>query len=148
MDPLSEQSLSARVVKRMLDNDPFSRWLGINVLELGPGKCILSMVLRPEMMNGFSIAHGGISYSLADSCLAFAANGHGMQSVSLETSIAHLSPVRAGDILISEAKEEHRTRRTAHYRIEIREKENNTIVALFKGIIYITEKPWFPEEAK
>jgi len=147
MDPLNQNSLSARVVKRMLENDPFSKWLGIEVLELAAGKCKLAMTLRPEMLNGFAIAHGGISYSLADSCLAFAANGYGMQSVSLETSIAHLSPAKAGDVMVAEAIEEHRTRRTAHYRVEVRKHDDNSMLALFRGLIYITEKPWFPNEA-
>jgi acyl-CoA thioesterase len=62
------------IVHKMFDNDAFSKWLGIVVEEISEGKCVLSMTIRKEMTNGFGIAHGGITYSLADSALAFAAN--------------------------------------------------------------------------
>ena len=61
------------------------------------------MVVRKEMANGFHIAHGGISFSLADSAIAFAANAFGRHAVSLNTSIRHLKPVFVGDTLIAEA---------------------------------------------
>jgi hypothetical protein len=73
-------TLAQRVVARMYDNDPFSIWLGIERVAIDTGRCALRMTVRPEMLNGFAIAHGGITYSLADSCLAFAANSHGIQA--------------------------------------------------------------------
>ena len=79
--------LAKKVVDKMMDGDAFSRWLGIEVLEISEGFCKLQMKVRDEMTNGFAIAHGGIAYSLADSCLAFAANSYGIQDVSVETSI-------------------------------------------------------------
>src|SRR5262245_38651411 len=96
---MGTQELAARVVSRMYDNDPFSIWLGIERLVVEPGRCVLRMTVRNEMLNGFSIAHGGITYSLADSCLAFASNSHGIQAVSIETTIAHTRQVKEGDVL-------------------------------------------------
>ena len=81
--------LPKEIVKQMIENDAFSKWLGLEILELSKGFCKLKMVVRKEMTNGFSIAHGGISYSLADSALAFAANSEGTHSLSIETSISH-----------------------------------------------------------
>ncbi|SVD73081.1 uncharacterized protein METZ01_LOCUS425935, partial [marine metagenome] len=89
----------------MLGGDAFSQWLGIEVLEISVGFCKLKMTVRDEMTNGFKIAHGGIAYSLADSCLAFAANSDGVQSVSVETSISHTKKVVSGDTLTATTKE-------------------------------------------
>jgi len=87
----------------MMKNDAFSQWLGITVVSNAPGEAVLKMTVRDEMTNGFHIAHGGISYALADSALAFAANGGGRQSLSIETSIHHLLAVRAGEELTASA---------------------------------------------
>ena len=139
------QSLAERVVARMYDHDPFSIWLGIERLLVAPGRCELRMTVREEMLNGFSIAHGGITYSLADSCLAFAANSHGIQSVSVETSISHTRPVKAGDVLTASSEEMSLSRSIGIYHITVRDQDDRT-VALFKGTVYRTGKPWFPDE--
>src|SRR5678816_4709885 len=80
------------IVDRMYNEDYFSQWLGIQRLEEEPGFCILQLEVRPEMTNGFGIAHGAITYALADSALAFASNSHGRKAVSIETSINHIKP--------------------------------------------------------
>ena len=131
----------SQIVGRMYNNDPFSKWLGIERVEDGAGKSVLRMTVRKEMLNGFSVAHGGICYSLADSALAFAANGHGIQSMSIETSISHTKKVLAGDVLIATAKELSLTKKTGVYQIDI-ENQSNEIVALFKGTVYRTGKEW------
>ena len=142
---MDAQSVAERVVARMYDHDPFSIWLGIERLLVAPGRCELRMTVREEMLNGFSIAHGGITYSLADSCLAFAANSHGIQSVSVETSISHTRPVKAGDVLTATSEEMSLSRSIGIYHITVRDQEGRT-VALFKGTVYRTGKPWFPDE--
>ena len=76
-------NLARKVVDKMINGDAFSQWLGIEIVELSEGCCKLKMIVRDEMTNGFNIAHGGISYSLADSALAFAANSYGTQSLSI-----------------------------------------------------------------
>ena len=93
------KTLATRVVGRMFEKDYFSQWLGIERISEGEGTCTLLMTVRREMLNGFGIAHGGITYSLADSALAFACNSHGRKSVSVETSISHTKSVKEGDIL-------------------------------------------------
>ena len=131
---------SRKIVDKMMEHDAFSQWLGIEVLETGAGYCRLIMTVRDEMVNGFGIAHGGICYSLADSALAFASNGHGQQSVSSETSIAHLEAVRPGMKLTAEAREIHRSRKLGHYEVRITSEEK--LLALFHGLVYITSKEW------
>lgn len=141
---MDAKALAERVVARMYDNDPFSIWLGIERAEVLPGRCVLRMTVNGSMLNGFSIAHGGISYSLADSALAFASNSHGIQCVSVETSIAHTRPVKEGDRLTATATELERSRRFGRYDVRVTDQENKT-VALFRGTVFRTGKPWFPE---
>ena len=129
----------------MMNGDAFSQWLGIEVLEVTEGFCKLQMKVRDEMTNGFNIAHGGISYSLADSCLAFAANSDGIQSLSIETSISHTKKVESGDILTATSTGIDNTNKTAMYDISITNQDNIEI-AHFKGTVYRTEKEWFPNQ--
>lgn len=136
-----EKSLSTRVVDRMYNNDPFSKWLGIERLQDGAGTSVLRMTVRKEMLNGFDIAHGGITYSLADSALAFASNGHGIQSLSIETSISHTKPVKEGDELTAKAIEKSLTNKIAVYEVVVTNQKEE-IVALFKGTVYRTRKEW------
>ena len=138
-----DKNLAKKVVDKMLGGDAFSQWLGIEVLEIFEGHCKLQMTVREEMTNGFKIAHGGIAYSLADSCLAFAANSDGMQSVSVETSISHTKKVVSGDTLTATAKEINKSSKTALYNISITN-QNNIEIAHFKGTVYRTGKEWFP----
>ena len=136
--------LAKKVVDKMMNGDAFSQWLGIEVLKISAGFCKLKLKVREEMTNGFAIAHGGITYSLADSCLAFAANADGMQSVSIETSISHTKKVKSGDILIATCKEINKSSKTALYYITITN-QNNLEVAHFKGTVFRTGKEWFPK---
>lgn len=129
------------IVQRMYDHDAFSQWMGIEIMEVGNGTCSLRMTVREEMTNGFNILHGGISYSLADSALAFAANTRGNQSVSVETSISHLKPVHPGDVIVAKASERKNGKRSGIYDIEIFNQDEDC-VALFRGHVFRSEKKW------
>jgi len=136
--------LSKKVIEKMMSGDAFSQWLGIELLESAPGFCKIQLKVREEMTNGFNIAHGGISYSLADSCLAFAANSYGTQSVSIETSISHTKKVESGDLLIATSTELNKSKKIALYSVTI-SNQDNIEIAHFKGTVYRTGKEWFPE---
>jgi len=129
------------VSDRMLDKDSYSQWLGISLLEVSLGYAKLKMIIRPEMLNGFEIAHGGISFSLADSALAFASNSRGHLAYSVSTDINHLQKVLAGDVLFAEAKEEFYNGKIAKYRVAITN-QNKELVAIFNGMVYISKKEW------
>ena len=133
------------IISHMYTNDAFSQWLGIERVEEGPGHCVLRMQVREEMTNGFGIAHGGITYALADSALAFAGNAHGRQAVSVETSISHVAPLRAGEVVVARAVEESLSHRIGIYGVRV-EKEDGTLVALFKGTVYRTSREWEIEQ--
>ena len=132
----NQQSKASEIIDAMMEKDYFSQWLGIERLEEGEGFCCLRMTIRKEMCNGFGIAHGGISFSFADSALAFASNSHGPKAVSMETSIAHIKPLHPGDVIIAKASELHVGRRTAHYKVDVTT-ESGELVALFKGTVFI-----------
>ena len=131
-----------RLVGAMLASDAFSRWLGVELLDLRPGVCAVRLTVRDEMLNGFGVCHGGVTFSLADSALAFAANTHGRLTMSIENSITYPASVRAGDVLTAAAEEESAGNRLAFYRVTVRN-QADTIVALFRGTVYRTEKPLF-----
>lgn len=127
------------VVTHMMQHDLFSQWLGIEVLDVKEGFSKITMTVRPEMINGFGIVHGGIAFSLADSCFAFACNNRNVLSVALDTSINFTKPVHVGDVLTAEAKELHNGKSTGLYHITITNQHDHT-VALFKGTCFRTNK--------
>lgn len=144
---MSGKTLAQKVVDQMYSNDWFSQWLGIEMLDVNAGTCMLRIKIRKEMLNGFGIAHGGITYSLADSALAFASNSHGRKSVSVETSISHTISLKEGEVITAVAQEISLSNKIAIYSITITNLENKT-VALFKGTVYRTSKEWFPGDKK
>ena len=135
---------SEKIVDTMYQNDAFSQWLGIEIIDVSEGFCQLKMTVRKEMLNGFQIAHGGIAYSLADSALAFASNSHGRKSLSVETSISHTVSVKEGDSLVAVSNEISLSPKIGIYLISIKNQIDQE-VALFKGTVYRTSKDWFPE---
>ena len=137
-------SIPWKIVNKMFDQDAFSQWLGIEIVDVSEGYCQLKMKVRKEMLNGFHIAHGGIAYSLADSALAFASNSHGRKSLSVETSISHMVSIKAGDMLTAMTKELFRSDKIGIYLITITNNENQKI-AYFKGTVYRTSKDWLLE---
>jgi acyl-CoA thioesterase len=132
-------SIPQQVVNHMLQHDAFSQWLGITVLDIKEGYSKIKMTVRPEMMNGLGIVHGGIAFSLADSAFAFACNNRNVLSVALDTSINFLKPVHVGDVLTAEAKELHNGRRTGLYHVTVIN-QNEHVVAIFKGTCFRTQK--------
>lgn len=129
------------IVEIMMHSDAFSQWLGIELISIEKGSCSLSCVVKPDMLNGFHIVHGGITYSIADSCLAFASNSHGLQCVSIETSISHIKKVTLDDQLTATSREISRNKKTGIYEISVYNQKNE-LVAIFKGTVYISENQW------
>lgn len=129
------------IVSIMLEKDSFSNWLGIEILEVGLGSCVLRSKVTDQMLNGHQSLHGGITYSLSDSALAFSANSKGHKCVSIETSISHIRKCKSGDILTFYAKEVHRGRTIGIYEIEGFNQEMKK-VSHFKGTVHISQEAW------
>lgn len=125
----------------MLENDAYSNWMGVTVRELGLGHCTLACTVSEQMLNGFGIAHGGITYALSDSALAFASNSYGQQCVSIETGIAHIKPVQLHDTLTAVSSEIQKGKRIARYVVEVTN-QHGELVARFNGTVFRTEKEW------
>ncbi|MBX2829388.1 MAG: hotdog fold thioesterase [Flavobacteriaceae bacterium] len=132
--------LGERIPYKMLSLDAFSTWLGIEILECEIGRCKVALTVRPEMLNSMGYAHGGISYSLADTAFGFAANTHGKYAVSIETSVNHIEALEAGDYLTAEAVIDVQKKKVGFNVIEVKRGEET--VALFKGVVYRTSKDW------
>ena len=130
----------AKIPYQMLAQDAYSKWLGIEILECELGRCKVGMTVRKEMLNSMKKAHGGISYSLADTAFGFAANSHGKYAVSIETSINHITALEAGDYLVAEAVIDVVKTKVGFNVVEVRREDE--IVALFKGVVYRTTKDW------
>lgn len=129
-----------KIPYKMLSQDAYSQWLGIEILECEIGSCKLGMTVRKEMLNSMNKAHGGITFSLADTAFGFAANTHGKFAVSIETSINHMEAVNEGDYLTAESVIENVKNKLGFNIIEV--KRGNEMVALFKGVVYRTTKEW------
>ncbi len=131
--------LAKSVVIHMMENDYFSQWMGVEVIEVKEGYSKIRMTIRKEMVNGFGIIHGGIPFSLADSAFAFACNNRNNLSVALDVTITFTKAVHIGDILTAEAKEIHNGKSTGVYLISVFNQKNEQ-VALFKGTCFRTGK--------
>ncbi|WP_299434354.1 hotdog fold thioesterase [uncultured Aquimarina sp.] len=131
---------SITIPHKMLSQDAFSQWLGIEVLEVEKGRCKVGMTIRKEMLNSMGKAHGGISYSLADTAFGFSANTHGKYAVSIETSINHIEALEEGDYLTAEAVTDIVKTKIGFNIVEV--KRGEQMVALFKGVVYRTNKDW------
>ncbi len=134
-----KDQLANSVVSHMMENDFFSQWMGVEVLEVREGYSRIKMTIRKEMVNGFGIVHGGLPFSLADSAFAFACNNRNNLSVALDVTITFMKAVNIGDVLIAEAKEIHNGRSTGVYLIAVIN-QNDEQVALFKGTCFRTGK--------
>jgi acyl-CoA thioesterase len=143
-DAERDQALAERVATTMMARDAMSAWLGIQILDVAPRRCTCRLTVRPDMVNGFGVAHGGIAFSLADSAFAFACNTHGRVAVSIENAVTYPAAVHPGDVLTAAAVEEAASNRISYYRVEVRN-QRAEVVALFRGTAYQTTRAIFPD---
>ena len=127
-------------ILQQISQDPFARFLGIELLELGEGRSKVAMTVDERMLNFHGIPHGGVIFSLADAAFAAAANSHGQVAVALNMSINFLAAVPLGTRLYAEATEESLGRRTALYHMAVTT-EGGALVALCHGTVYRKDQP-------
>lgn len=137
--PANSERRAAAVVRHMLAHDVFSRWLGVEILDVGPGRVTLRMTVRQDMTNGFGVCHGGVTFAFADSALAFASNTGGKVTVSIENSMTYPAAVQVGDVLTAEAEEEASSQRVAYHRVRVT-RSDGAVVALFRGTVFRTDR--------
>jgi acyl-CoA thioesterase len=149
-DAPEAQSLAERVVAGMMANDAFSRWLGIEIVSVRPHAAVVRMAVRNDMVNGFGVCHGGVTYALADSALAFASNTDGVVTMSIDNAISYPAGVSVGDVLTAAAERESASNRLAFFRVTVRRGSGGNgaegeTVALFRGTVYRTNRAFFTE---
>jgi acyl-CoA thioesterase len=138
------QQTADLVRERMYRGDRASKWLGMQVLELTPGRAVLTMTVRDEMLNGHDICHGGLIATLADSAFAFACNSYNELTVASGFAIDLLAPGRLGDVLTATCHEVSKAGRTGVYDTEVLNQRGERI-AVFRGRSYtVRGKPAVP----
>ena len=130
--PADAQALAERVATAMYERDIASQRLGIRIVRVAAGSAVLAMTVRPDMLNGHAICHGGYIFTLADSAFAYACNSYNLTTVASGCSIDFLAPAREADVLEAMAEERSASGRTGIYDIEVRNQRGERI-ALFRG---------------
>jgi acyl-CoA thioesterase len=135
------QQIADKVREGMFVNDRASKWLGMQILEVTPGRAVLTMTVRDQMLNGHDICHGGLITTLADSAFAFACNSYNELTVASGFAVDLLAPGRLGDVLTATCVEVSKAGRTGVYDCEVSNQKGQRI-AVFRGRSYtIKGKP-------
>jgi acyl-CoA thioesterase len=139
---LSPDDLARACADAMWKEDDASGALGMKIVEIGPGSATLTMTVRPEMVNGQRIAHGGFIFTLADSAFAFACNSHNERAVAAQGSITFIKPGKLGDVLVATAREISRNGRSGIY--DVRVTAGDDVIAEFRGHSRTIAGTWLP----
>ncbi len=131
-EPRDAQGLAEAVGREMHRRDRASQALGMTLEEIRPGYARMRMTVRPDMLNGHDLCHGGLIFTFADSAFAFACNSHNHVTVAQGASIEFLASGRLGDVLTAVGEERYRRGRTGVYDIAVTNQDGET-VALFRG---------------
>ncbi len=129
----AEQALAEACAKTMWENDACSRALGFTLHSVNPGRAVLQLVVRNDMLNGHGTCHGGIMFTLADSAFAFACNSYNQNCVAQHCSVSFLQPVKAGQRLTATATERSRLERSGIYDVVV-SLDDGLVVAEFRGL--------------
>lgn len=121
--------------QKLLSQDAFSQWMGVEILEAKENYCLVSMPIKSDMINGLKTVHGGVIFALADSALAFSSNTKGDAAVALNCYINFMKAVRLGDVLTAESILLNETRKTGVYEISVKNQDND-LMASFRGTVY------------
>lgn len=132
---MDAQATADKVRDVMFADDAASRMLGLQIAEIAPGRAVLTMTVRPDMLNGFAICHGGLIATLADSAFAFACNSRNALTVASGFGIDILKSAKLNDVLTATAEETSLAGRTGLYDITVRN-QNGDLVAMFRGRSY------------
>jgi len=128
---LSPNDLARACADVMWKDDEASQALGMQIVDIRAGQATLSMTVRPHMVNGHRIAHGGFIFTLADSAFAFACNSHNERAVAAQGNITFIRPGKLGDTLIATAREVSRSGRSGIY--DVRVTADDVVIAEFRG---------------
>lgn len=143
---LSPEDVARACADAMWAEDDASKGLGMEIVEIGPGFATLAMNVRPDMVNGQRIAHGGFIFTLADSAFALACNSHNERVVAAQGQITFIRPGKLGDRLIATAREITRGGRSSIY--DVRVTAGDAVIAEFRGHSRVIPGTWLPQQDK
>ena len=143
---MTPQERADRAAAAMWAGDAASQALGMRLVEVGPGRAVIEMRVREDMVNGHAIGHGGLTFALADSAFAFACNSYNRSTVAHECEVRFTAPTRLGDLLEAEALERSREGRDGVYDVTVR--CGDTVVAEFVGRSKEIRGTLFEEDAR
>jgi uncharacterized protein (TIGR00369 family) len=75
--------------------------LGIDIVEMGPERVVLTLEVGPRVHQPYGFLHGGVSALLSETCAsmgAWLAAGDDHEAFGVEINANHLRPVRDGRI--------------------------------------------------
>ena len=130
-DTLPPDDLARACADAMWKDDHASRGLGMEIVDVKAGRATLAMTIKPDMVNGQGIAHGGFIFTLADSAFAFACNSHNERVVAAQGDITFIRPGKTGDRLVATAREISRSGRSGIY--DVRVTVDGVVIAEFRG---------------
>jgi acyl-CoA thioesterase len=139
---LSPDDLARACAEAMWQEDDASKGLGMEIVEIKPGQATLTMTVKPDMVNGQRIAHGGFIFTLADSAFAFACNTHNERTVAAQGNISFIRPGKLGDRLVATAREVSRNGRSGIY--DVRVTAGDVVIAEFRGHSRMIGGAWLP----
>ncbi|MFK7834630.1 MAG: hydroxyphenylacetyl-CoA thioesterase PaaI [Sulfitobacter sp.] len=142
---MTPQERAEKCAELMFANDAASPGLGMSIDAIAPGRAVLRMKVRPDMLNGHHICHGGFIFALADSAFAFACNSYNQYVVAQQNQITYVSPGQQDETLIAVATEVSRSGRSGVYDVTVTG-EDARIVAHFRGLSRTVKGQHFPEE--
>lgn len=120
---------------KKVENEPYARKLGMELVKLDYGYSLVKMVYSKDMNNLFGMTHGGAIYSLIDEAFETSANSHGTISVALSVNVSYIKPAAQGDILFAEAKEVSRSFKIGTYEIRVTN-DNDELIATCQAVAY------------
>lgn len=126
----------AELKNKFETGDLFPKSLGIELVQLEPGRAVVAMTVTESMANFHGTAHGGALFTLADTAFALSCNSHGTPAVALSVTMDYMAPARPGDRLVAVAEEAQRTKRTGSYHITVTA-NSETKIAFFRGLAFI-----------
>ena len=138
----SPDTIARACAEAMWKEDDASKGLGMEILEIAPGRATLAMTVQPHMVNGQRIAHGGFIFTLADSAFAFACNTHDERVVAAQGNITFIRPGKLGDRLIARGREISRSGRSGIYDVTVTSGE--IVIAEFRGHSRSIGGTWLP----
>jgi acyl-CoA thioesterase len=107
---------------------PFAQLLGMTFEEMAGGRCTASLQVKQHLLNPHGIAHGGVTFSLADSVCGGAALSAigGPRILTQDMQIRYHGPARPGTITAS-AEVIHHGQRTITVQGKV--KQNTILIA-------------------